>query len=148
MQIVKEPMRSIFDTHTDVSILSKLCSQCLLVNDPNAILLYSCVEIYLYFFFSLLEKCDKEEIKEQFREECRTMLQRCLPLIRAKVLYFCKVPWFSKKDQHLALPSNIPSLDARIMSLIELFEFSEEADIMGYLQPCFEIPFDITEEVG
>ena len=60
------------------------------------------------------------------------------------MLYFWRVAWFAMKDQHLALPSNIPSLDIRFLSL-EFYEFTK-AEIIDILQHCFEIPFDITEE--
>ena len=71
------------------------------------------------------------------------MLIHCLPLDRANALYNIRIPWFQEKERQYSLnPVDEPSINKRLVYLVNLFGFKETA-IIEYLQPQW-----ITNNIG
>ena len=101
------------------------------------------LDFWVKFFFNLVDKClgadgssvVRENIQNQFRVEIYSMLRFALPVIRGLVLYQDRKSWFHREhilSEGLKDPGP-PTIDDRILVLVDLLELRDDPDIQSYL---------------
>ena len=110
------------------------------INDPVSKAINMFRRVWLFFFYSLFNRCDVVEIQAGFYHQTRTVLLYCLPLDRANALYNLNIPWFAVENKNESPnPTYVPSINKRLVSLIHLFNIDEPA-IIDFLHPTWSIP--------
>ena len=121
----------------ELSMFYENWAQSLHINDSRAKFINDCRRIWLFFGYSLVNKCrnsveEEMQIRTRFRREIRLMLIHCLPLDRANALFNMRIPWFHEGDrQYFVNTTYEPSINKRLVYLMNLLEINE-ASITRY----------------